>query len=312
MLGSVDESFDGEDPFFVFNNIFQQHIGSFMNMRYDDDINVGNIFGMPQGAFPFNNIHVRVHTFPTDIFQQQQMPQHEAHKENIKNADEDIPHIKNIFKNLFKDKKVIHGKPDNIIYNVNVSFADIYNMKKKKVSICRLRKRNGEYVEKKKKIEIPIYGREIILEGEGHDMKNYSERGDVIINIFNKEDPHFKRVNQYDILTYKDIHIYEYYSAYVYELVLPNGEVLKVQSEKFKNGKHLIQKIVGKGLPYKNEDNKLVYGNMYVLYKIIFPEKMEELKDISLMNYTFLIFLFFSFLTSSCNFVIVFLKWEGY
>ena len=43
MMGSVDESFDGEDPFFVFNNIFQQHMSNFMNMKYDDNINLGNI-----------------------------------------------------------------------------------------------------------------------------------------------------------------------------------------------------------------------------------------------------------------------------
>lgn len=47
-------------------------MSNFMNMNYDDNINLGNIFGnmtgMPDGVFPFGNIHVRVHTFPTDIF----------------------------------------------------------------------------------------------------------------------------------------------------------------------------------------------------------------------------------------------------
>lgn len=278
MMGVVDESFDGTDPFSVFNNIFQQHMGNFMNMRYDDNVDIANIFGMQQSSFPGGNIHVRVHTFP-------------IHQEN--EDDFEPPNIvKNLFSSMFKeksnmfkektnDKSLINGKPDDIIYNINVSFADIYNMKKKKITIIRNRIKNKVSIEKKKKIEIPIFGKEILLEKEGHELKNYKERGNVIINIFNNKDKDFRRVNEYDILTTKDININQIYSAFVYELILPHGEVLLVQSEKIKNKEHLIQKIPNKGLPYENDDNKKLQGNLYVLYKIIFPDTFEELKNIT-------------------------------
>ena len=293
MMGSVDESFDGEDPFFVFNNIFQQHMNNFMNMKYDDNINLGNIFGnmtgMPDGAFPFGNIHVRVHTFPTDVFPQNDKIFDNTHfQENNQEEFHEMPNLPNILKNLFnknkinKEKpiKIINGKPDNLIYNITVNLKDIYNKKNKKVTIIRNRKKNGVYIEKKKKIEIPIYGKEILLENEGNELKNYKDKGDVIINIFNEKDLNFKRINEYDILTYKDILINQFYSAFVYDLILPHGNVLKVQTEKMKNKDHLIQKINEKGLPYIDDDGNEKNGNLYIIYKIIFPETIEELKNL--------------------------------
>ena len=269
LLGNVDNAFEGEDPFSVFNNIFQQHMSGFMNMRYDNDINLadimGNIPGMPRGVFPFGNVHVRVHTFPTDMF-----PTDVFQEEEILYNDMNVNNI----------KPKLKGKPDNIIYNIDVSFADIYNEKMKKITILRERKKNGKYIEKKKKIEIPIYGKEIILEGEGHELKDYKDRGDVVINIYNKKDKHFKRVNEYDMLTFKDLTISEFYNVFIYEIVLPHGEVLKVQSEKFNNKKPLIQKIKRKGLPYKNENNESLHGDLFVIYKIVLPEKFEDLKNL--------------------------------
>lgn len=293
MMGSVDESFDGEDPFFVFNNIFQQHMSNFMNMKYDDNINLGNIFGnmtgMPDGAFPFGNIHVRVHTFPTDVFSQNDKIFDNTHfQENNQEEFNEMPNLPNILKNLFnknkinKEKpiKIINGKPDNLIYNITVNLKDIYNKKNKKVTIIRNRKKNGVYIEKKKKIEIPIYGKEILLENEGNELKDYKDKGDVIINIFNEKDLNFKRINEYDILTYKDILINQFYSAFVFDLILPHGNVLKVQTEKMKNKDHLIQKINEKGLPYIDDDGDEKNGNLYIIYKIIFPETIEELKNL--------------------------------
>jgi DnaJ-class molecular chaperone len=182
--------------------------------------------------------------------------------------------------NVNNVKTNLKGKPDNIIYNIDVSFADIYNEKIKKITILRERKKNGKYIEKKKKIEIPIYGKEIILEGEGHELKDYKERGDIVINIYNKKDKHFKRVNEYDMVTFKDLTIAEFYSPFIYEIVLPHGEVLKVQSEKMNNKKMLIQKIKGKGLPYKNDNNEPLHGDLFVIYKIVLPDKFDDLKTL--------------------------------
>ena len=182
MIGVVDENFMGEDPFSVFNNIFQQHINTFMNMKYEKDINIGGIFsnmsGLPEESFPFGNVHVRVHTFPADVFQFNERidDDYEEQTENIQS------NIGNLFDKLFQNKnknnfvsnnnnikqknKIIYNKPDDIIYDITVSLSDIYNEKKKKINISRMRKKDGKYIEKKKKIEIPIYGKEVLLEGE--------------------------------------------------------------------------------------------------------------------------------------------------
>jgi DnaJ-class molecular chaperone len=250
VMGNVDEQFGGEDPFSVFNNIFKQHMGSFMNMNYENEINLGDIFsnlsGVNESPFPFGgNVQFRVHTFPQ--------------RRSVETV---------------KIKK--KGKPDDIIYNINVSFSDIYDKKKKNILIQRIRKKDGEYIEKKKKIDIPIYGKEILLEKEGHELKDYKERGDIIINIFNNPNDNFRRVNEYDMLTYKEINVNQLYSIIIYEIVLPNGEIIKVKNELMNLQNHLIQKISKKGLPYDEE----CYGNLYVIYKIIFPNNFEDLKNI--------------------------------
>jgi DnaJ-class molecular chaperone len=305
-IGSVD--FDGKDPFSVFNNIFQQHINSFMNMKYDKDINIGNIFsnisGIPENSFPFGGVHIKVHTFPTDSFNSEERinynydnndDNYDNDNYNYNNYDEDYLNdnssINNLLNNLFKKKmkskvnkkiesKIIYNKPDDIVYNINVSLEDIYNQKTKIITITRLRKKEGSYVNKKKKIEIPLYGKEILLEGEGHEMKNYKEKGNILINIFNVKDDNFKRINDYDILTTKEISINQIYKSFIYELSLPKDKI-KVKCERLKDGEFMIQKIYKKGLPYKNDENELCFGNLYILYKIIFPKNIEDLKNIN-------------------------------
>jgi DnaJ-class molecular chaperone len=309
VMGEVDENFGGEDAFAMFNDIFKQHISSFMNMKYDNDINIGNIFsnisGMPESSFPFGNVHVRVHTFSNDPFMNINDSFTNINDQfaniNDQSRIDDIeenypkPNIGNIFKNLFnKNKspqednikknikqKILYNKPDDIVYDVNVSFSDIYNMKMKKIVIERSRKKDRSYTMKKKKIEIPVYGKELLLEGEGHDLKDYKERGDIRINIFNIKNDKFKRVNEYDILTTKELNLNQLYGALTYNIKLPHGKVIKVQSEKIlKDSTELIQRIPKMGLPYKDENNVESFGNLYVYYKIIFPSSIEELKNI--------------------------------
>ena len=333
MIGVVDENFMGEDPFSVFNNIFQQHINTFMNMKYEKDINIGGIFsnmsGLPQESFPFGNVHVRVHTFPADVFQfnesiDDEYGEYDKYDKQNENIQSDIhSNIGNLFDKLFQNKnnfvknnnninnnninnknnnknsnninnikqnnKIIYNKPDDIIYDINVSLSDIYNEKKKKINIVRMRKKDGQYIEKKKKIEIPIYGKEVLLEGEGNEVKDYKERGNIIINIFNNNDNNFRRINDYDVLTYKEININEMYNAFIYDIKLPHGENIKVQTEMMINKNNLgqsnlIQKILKKGLPYKNENDDKCNGNLYIIYKLILPLNLEDLKNLEICN----------------------------
>jgi len=74
VMGNTDGlNFGGEDPFSVFNNIFQQHLSTFMNMKYENEINVDNILNNLSGRkmnspFSFGNVHIKVHTFSDNDF----------------------------------------------------------------------------------------------------------------------------------------------------------------------------------------------------------------------------------------------------
>jgi len=173
-------------------------------------------------------------------------------------------------------EKIIYDKPETIIHNIEVSLADIYDQKTKKLIISRKRKVDNKYIDKKKKIEIPIYAREIILENQGDELEGYKNKGDIIINITNKKEDNFKRINDYDILTFVSIELNKLYSSFSYEIILPNKEILLVQPEKFNlNNKCILQKIKKKGLPYENKK-----GNLYIMYNIIYPKSIDELNEV--------------------------------
>jgi DnaJ-class molecular chaperone len=316
-----------EDPFSVFNNIFKQHISSFMNMKYDNNVNIENIFnnipGFSENSIPFKNIHVSFQTFPVDIndsinnyedsyedeyndsnSNNYKSPFHSVINnlfDNYQNSNLNNSNFKNIQKTNIKANtktktktKIINKKPDDIIYSVKVSLADIYNKKMKKVTVNRIRKKNNKYIEKSKTFEIPIYGKEILLEGCGNELKDYLEKGDIIINIFNKKDDNFKRVNEYDIFTTKDIYVNQLYNELFYEIVLPNKAIIKIHSDKLVDENGILNqwcRIKNKGLPYnenienvENVENveKELYGDLYIMYKIIFPNNLDGLKKIEI------------------------------
>jgi len=367
LLGNIDDEI--EDPFHVFNNIFQQHVQSFMNMQYDDSININsiinNIPGFQNTDLPFGNVHIRVHTFPVDISNNSSNPmlnnifrdmskerkvtfENEYNDDNDNNDVEDI-NIGGIFSNLFNRFKNqsskrensnnkreyinnkresnnresnnressnrddnsnrenskrdnskrdnskrensnrdennreqnIFIKPPDKVYNINVSFSEIYDQESKKITIDRKRLKDGNYIDKKKKIEIPIYAKEILLKEQGDELKNHKERGDIIINIFNNKEDKFKRINEYDVLTFVDVELNKLYSAFCYELMLPNKEILLVQTEKMVLGKILLQRINKKGIPYKDENDNWLKGNLYIMYNVIYPEDINSIKNIS-------------------------------
>lgn len=317
LMGTVDDNYMDYDPFSIFNSVFKQHMNNFMNMKYEKDININdilsNISDFPQECFPFGNFHVSVHTFPTEMFHSNESIDDiecEYIEDNLSdnfsnnisnnfsnnfsnNISNNIGNnVGNILNQIFQKKNnyikkinkqkpnILYNKPDDIIYNITVYLSDIYNEIKKKIKISRTRKVDGKYIIKKKNIDIPIYGKEILLENEGDELKNYKERGNVIINIFNKKENLFKRINDYDLVTYKDIYLNQIYEIFTYDIKLPHGKIIYIQSELLLNKLNLVQKILNKGLPYIDENNEKKYGNLYVIYKLLLPLNLNELKNI--------------------------------
>ena len=266
MMGTYEDIV--EDPFSVFNSIFKQHVDSFMNMKYEKDINIGNLFNnisgmnMNQNPFAFGNVRIKVHTFPTDIYQDSRRIDEEYEEEY---ADKPV------------HNKPVHDKPDDIVYTVRVSFADIYNQSTKKVTVTRQRKKNGLYKETNKTFDIPIYGKEVLLEECGHELKDYRKKGDVIINILNKKDKVFRRINEYDMLMIKEIDFNKIYSDLSYDIILPHGRVVNVISRPLVEQNHMLQKILDMGIPYM-ENNKECFGTLYVIYKIVYPKTLDKVE----------------------------------
>ena len=298
---SEDFNFGGEDPFSVFNNIFKQHLSTFMNMKYENEINVDNIFnnlsgGKMNSPFSFGNVHIKVHTFSDSDFKNPfDMMNNSSNPFDIMNnlssntddeIDEDV--YNNLNKNLSKNKKSskhsnksslnIKKKPEDIVINLEINFCDIYNEEKKTITAKRNRLRSdGSYSLKTKKFDIPIYGREITIKGEGHQYPDYTESGDIFINISNKLDDNFKRLNDYDLLTFHPITIEDISKTFTFELILPNKNVIRIQYEKdsLKGQKHLFQKIENLGFPYY-DDKERKTGDLYIQYYLSFEESINK------------------------------------
>jgi DnaJ-class molecular chaperone len=285
VMGNTD-NFDGEDPFSVFNNIFQQHLSTFMNMKYENDINVDNIFNSISGGkmntpFSFGNVHIKVHTFSDSDFK---------NPFDIMNNTEEIEED-TYYKKSSKTK--INKKPEDIVINLDVSFYDIYNEENKNITVKRNRLRSdGSYSSKSKKFDIPIYGREITIKGEGHQYPDYIESGDIFINISNKLDENFKRLNDYDLLTFHPITVEDMSITFTFELVLPNKKVINIKYEKdsLKKQKHLFQKIKNLGFPYY-DDHERKTGDLYIQYYLSFEESINK-NDKLLSN---------NFIAKNCN-----------
>jgi len=312
-MGFSSDMFDfgegGIDPFSTFNNIFQQHMSNFMNMRYENDIDINDFVGSDNNGFPFGNIHVKIHTFKKDNFIYDEFENDKKDKNPPKKSKNIFKEgLNTIFSNIFTSKEsykknetnnnystseietdIIYTKPEPIVYDIKVSFEDIYNKVKKTITIKRnkVNKKENEYVRKIKKIDIPIYGKEVFLENMGNEEFNHKYKGDVIVNIYNKKNDSFKRVNEYDMLTFKNISLNELYGAFTFDIILPHGEVLMVQSENMIGRKDtLIQRIMNKGLPYKNDEGEDMSGNLYIIYNIVLPKDINELKNIKLLDNT--------------------------
>ena len=295
--GSSDGMLGSDDPFRMFNEIFKNHINQFMGMKnnYSDILN--NLSQTDVRDIPFGGVKFSVHTFspddstpnnsgynipvgngnsidPMELLNQIKMKSKEF-------ATHQPPSRKNKkIKKIKKITKIINEKPDDIIYNVNVSLDDIYNNVKKNFTITRLRKnKKNKYVEKKKKLILPLIGRDVIFHNEGHQMKDYSRNGDLVVIINDNIHEKYRRINEYDLLTTVDININQIYDGIQYKLKLLDGSEKYIQSMicSLLEQDHMYQRIKDYGLPHYNDNNKLVSGDLYIYYNLKLPRDKNDL-----------------------------------
>ena len=158
-------------------------------------------------------------------------------------------------------------KGNNIEYNINVSLEDVYNKVEKELTVTRKKNLSGIYQNDKTTITIPLYKRDITFLQLGHEIKNTeSIPGDVIIHLFDKPDPNFKRINDYDLLYTMNISLIELYTDKIYDITLLNGEILKlkIKSESILESRFI--EIENKGLPDpeygENRGKLIIYFNL--------------------------------------------------
>lgn len=256
-LHGTKEDFD--DPFETFNNIFNEHLSNFMNMgmNYEKDINLNNIINNLTGINNLNipDMHLKFQTYQKNS------------NDKIQNND--------INNDMNNNNMLI--KPDTIYKDIDITLEEIYEKKQKEIKVGRLRKKNNKYINREKKVNIYLYDDEIFLEGLGDEKENYKFKGDVLINLNMKEHKYYKRINDYDLLYVKEIKLKEYYNDIEYDLLLPDKKKIEVMNERFDYNGNNLQKIKNYGIPYRR-DEKWFNGDLYILYRIIYPSK-EELYD---------------------------------
>ena len=303
MFGNNDEQFSG-DPFSAFNDIFNQHMSSFMNMNmnYEKEINISDILSNLAGFSNFSsssssnfdipnmpNIHVKFHTMHKSPFS---FPQHNVENEynnnnnnNINNNN--INNNNNNNNNNYQEEKITYVNevlPEDIVINLDVSLEEIYSKKKREIIVDRYRNKNNSYKLRSKKINIYLFDKEITLEKNGNENENSTLKSDIIININNLSHTKFRRVNDYDILYIHEITLKEFYNNAYFIIKLPNDEILNITNDNFQKNKCLLQKIENKGIPYLNniekekEKESWNSGDLYIQFNIVFPE-IDNLYD---------------------------------
>ena len=182
--------------------------------------------------------------------------------------------VKLFTSNIDKEEK----KSPDIYYNLNIKLEDIYMKKIKKLTLKHKRCIHNKYTEIPIEYIIPLHMKETIFYEEAHELRNYNKKGDVIINIYDKEHQKFKRINNHDLMMSHTINLYDVYKGFTFCFNHLDDKIIEVKSrpESLIEQGHFYQKLEGMGLP--NED---IRGDLFIRYIVNFPriEKIEKLCD---------------------------------
>ncbi len=230
MFGDSSSSSNDFQEFNPFD-IFQSMFANANHMGFEKEVDIGSLFGNIHSG---NGIKISVHTFgvpfggnmpfgngaiPIDLSKVQEYMSDcgidvdeeldKARSFGLGNIEELLGNVRTLRSKLNKSKKnkkkesILNKellKPDDVIYDLNVSLYDLYHNASKKIDYV-IFKNNKEV---KKSISLPLSGRMILLENAGNIIEGYKERGNVLFNIYSKrsENWDFTRINDYDLLTH--------------------------------------------------------------------------------------------------------------
>ncbi len=220
----------------------------------------------------------------------------------------------------YKSKESKIKSNNDLVYNVNVSLADIYNEVPKELNVARIRVChlclgrgylgfgvnmslchicNGLMrVIDKKIFNIDIRESKIIFKNEGNQTINENNQknenneskeniNDLVININSKDDSRFER-NKYDLLMNYNVSLIELYTEIN---ILFEHLDNKTYLVKYKDSEDSVNKIIHKmkikvpnmGLPRPGPD--LGRGNLYIKLNVILPDlSKSEINQLKNMN----------------------------
>ena len=120
-----------------------------------------------------------------------------------------------------------HTSEINLQITIHTNLEEIYLDKSKELTIHRHRYINNEYILEEKKLVVPLYDDKYTFFNEGDQIKNQNNQysyGDVIVKIKCKKHNYIQRVNDYDLLLFLPITLYEIFNGFKKNITYFNNE----------------------------------------------------------------------------------------
>ena len=164
-----------------------------------------------------------------------------------------------------------HTSEVNLQITIHTNLEEIYFDKLKELTIFRHRYINNEYILEEKKLLVPLYNDKYIFFNEGDQIKNQNNKysyGDVVVKLKCKKHNFIQRVNEYDLLLFLPITLYEIFNGFKKKIMYFNNENITLISNnplseyKF-DGDKLEIVLDNYGLPYVNNEIK-EKGKLYI------------------------------------------------
>jgi DnaJ-class molecular chaperone len=161
----------------------------------------------------------------------------------------------------FNREKPIVEKTSTVYVNINAKLEDIFKGEIKKITLFD------------KEFSIPLYLTETEFLGQG-DQEDYKLRGDLVVNIYHKRHPKFKRIKKHDLLVIESILFKQIYQDYWLTFSHLNNEKYLILIPAFTLSNSPLIKIQNQGLIKNNKNN--TRGDLYIYFQIDLPKTRED------------------------------------
>ena len=181
--------------------------------------------------------------------------------------------------------------PNNINRTINIDLKDIYNGTTKELEIERkviceesevtevtevTEVEESNFKIETKKVTVTIekghYKDTIVFKGKGHQLTE-NEVGDLIVTIDVNEHEYYDRDNN-DLIMKKEVSLNDALCGFTFKIKDINDNELIVMTDKIIDVEPMG--LVGKGLPDIDSPDASEYGNIVILFDVIFPETLDK------------------------------------